>query len=67
MAVISAPPTGTVAGSSRSTVAKSSDPTVVQIMNIAIMNPTSPIRLTRNAFLPASALALSSNQNPMSK
>jgi hypothetical protein len=37
------------------------------MMNIAISTPKSPIRFIRNAFFPASALALSSNQNPISR
>ncbi len=35
--------------------------------NIAIRNPKSPMRLTMNAFLPASAFAFSLNQKPISK
>ena len=37
------------------------------IMNIATRNPKSPMRLTMNAFLPASAFAFSLNQKPMSR
>ena len=44
---------------------KVSVPSAFQRMNIAIRKPKSPIRLTMNAFLPASALALSWYQNPM--
>ena len=40
-------------------------PAAFQSMNMAIRNPTSPIRFTMNAFFPASALAFSVNQNPI--
>ena len=35
--------------------------------NIASRKPTSPTRLVTNAFLPATAAALRSNQNEMSR
>ena len=35
--------------------------------NIATRKPKSPIRFMMNAFLPASALALSANQKPISR
>ena len=47
--------------------AKSSVPSACQIRNIAIRKPKSPIRFMMNAFLPASALALSLNQKPISR
>ena len=48
-------------------VAKSSAPKARQTRNMAIMKPKSPIRFMMKAFLPASALALSLNQKPMSR
>ncbi|MND04745.1 hypothetical protein D3C83_251580 [compost metagenome] len=42
-------------------------PKFANIRNIATRNPKSPIRFTMNAFLPASAFALSLNQNPISR
>jgi hypothetical protein len=42
-------------------------PSVHQRMNIATSTPKSPTRLAMNAFLPASALAFSPNQKPISK
>ena len=38
-----------------------------QSRNIATRKPKSPMRFTMNAFLPASALALSLNQKPISR
>ena len=67
MAVITAPPTGSAARAAGSASTKLRLPTACHSMNIATRNPTSPIRLTMNAFLPASALAFSVNQNPMSR
>jgi hypothetical protein len=36
-------------------------------MNIATSRPKSPMRLTMNAFFPASAFTFSLNQNPISR
>src|SRR5450830_239322 len=66
MAVTTAPPIGNSAALA-ATVPKSSAPRLANIMNIATMKPKSPMRFTMNAFLPASALAFSENQNPMSR
>src|SRR3954462_3003319 len=49
------------------TFTKSSVPMFAKSMNIATRNPKSPMRLTMNAFFPASAFALSLNQNPISR
>ena len=42
-------------------------PMLANSRNIATRRPKSPMRLTMNAFLPASAFALSVNQKPMSR
>ena len=42
-------------------------PTFEKIRNIASMKPKSPTRLVTNAFLPATAAELRSNQNEMSR
>ena len=47
------------------TPTKSSRPMFANRMNIAIRNPKSPMRLTMNAFLPASAFAFSLYQKPI--
>ena len=52
---------------SGSTSANARDPNAEKIRNIAIMNPTSPMRLTTKAFLAALAYARSENQKPMSR
>ena len=49
------------------TPSKSSEPKFQNIRNIAIRKPKSPILLTMNAFLPASALAFSVNQKLIRK
>ena len=67
IAVAAAPPGRRAAGALVKTVSKSSDPRCVKMRNIATRNPKSPIRLTMNAFLPASALICSLNQKPMSR
>ncbi len=67
IAVAAAPPGRKAAGALVKTVSKSSDPRCVKMRNIATRNPKSPIRLTMNAFLPASALICSLNQKPMSR
>ena len=45
---------------------KTIDPVAIQTMRIPTMNPKSPTRLVRNAFLAASAAASRSNQCPIS-
>ena len=65
MSVISGPLVTNAAGAASKTFTKSNDPTARKIMNMANSNPKSPIRFMMNAFLPAVALASSSNQNPM--
>ena len=62
-----APSSAYVPAASRAIPLNSSVPTLVQSMNMAIRKPTSPIRLTMKAFFPASALALSLNQKPISR
>ncbi len=66
MVVISAPPNTNV-GATASSPRKSSVPKFANSRNIAIRNPKSPMRLTMNAFFPASALALVLNQNPINR
>ncbi len=46
---------------------KSSVPKVAKIASMPSMKPKSPMRLTRNAFLPASAAVCLRNQNPISR
>src|SRR3954466_2773965 len=67
MAVTVALPAGRIAGALATIPVNVSVPKECQIMNIATRNPKSPIRLTMNAFLPASALTLSLNQNPINR
>ena len=67
MAVTTAPPYVNVAGAAANTVAKSSAPTLLNSRNIAMRKPKSPMRLTMNAFFPASAFSRSLNQKPMSR
>jgi hypothetical protein len=66
IAVISAPPNAT-SPSAPATPVNVSVPKFANIRNIATRNPKSPIRFTTNAFFPASALAFSLNQNPISR
>ena len=49
------------------TASKSSVPSAWKIRNMPSRKPASPTRLVMNAFLPAAALAGSSNQNPISR
>src|SRR6266568_1621179 len=63
--VIAAPPAGRAPGAAANTGPKSSEPVAWKIRNIATRNPTSPMRLTMNAFFPASALTFSLNQKPI--
>ena len=67
MAVTTGPPVANAVAALGNTVAKSSDPVCQKISIMATRNPKSPIRLTMNAFLPASALIFSVNQNPISR
>ena len=67
MAVMTGPPTPKVVAAFGNTVPKSSEPVYQKINNMATRNPKSPIRLTMKAFLPASALICSVNQNPISR
>jgi hypothetical protein len=60
-------PTPSTAGAFSTMPVKVSVPSEFQIRNIATRKPKSPIRLTMNAFFPASALALSLNQKPISR
>ena len=64
--VTSAPPICTPAAASP-TPAKESVPKFANMRNIATRKPKSPMRLTMKAFFPASAFALSLNQNPISR
>ena len=67
MAVTRVPPTGRCAGAIAKTCRKSKLPKTRQMRNSATRNPKSPIRLTMKAYLPASALAFSVNQKPISR
>ncbi len=67
MSVTARLPGGNTPGARAKTVPKSSDPSVRNKRNIAIKNPTTPTRLTRNALSPASALIRSLNQNPIKR
>ena len=67
MAVTAGPPGVKSFGAWANSGWKSRDPVCAKIMSIATRNPTSPMRFTRNAFLPASALICSLNQNPISR
>ena len=67
IAVTIAPPGTSTSAARLLMVAKSSAPKACQTRNMAIMKPKSPIRFMMKAFLPASALALSPNQKPMSR
>ncbi len=65
--VMAAPPATNTCGAAEKTRSKSSDPVTVTSMNAPSMKPKSPMRLTMNAFFPASAAAGRSYQNPMSR
>jgi hypothetical protein len=65
MRVTIVPPAVSVSGASSAIRAKSRVPSSRHRRNIATRTPKSPIRFMMNAFLPASALALSLNQKPM--
>src|SRR3954471_2541201 len=43
------------------------EPTAENVRNVAIMKPKSPTRFVTNAFLPATAFGIFSNQNEMRK
>src|ERR671930_1317491 len=62
IAVTPAPPCANAVGAWLKTVPKSSEPVDQKIMNIATMNPKSPIRFMLNALRPALAFASSVNQ-----
>src|SRR2546428_12072417 len=62
IAVAAAPPGRKAAGALGKTVSKASDPRGVEMRNIATRNPKTPVRLTMNALLPASALIWAFNQ-----
>ena len=66
-AVMTGPPAGNAVAALGNTVPKSSEPVCQKINNIATRNPKSPMRLTMKAFLPASALICSLNQNPINR
>jgi hypothetical protein len=66
IAVTIAEPTGTAAAAS-ATGPNSSARKFHHIRNMATRKPKSPMRLTMNAFFPASALAFSVNQKPISR
>ena len=66
MAVTTAPPYSSPAAA-WAVPANVSVPVLANSRNMAIRNPKSPMRLTMNAFFPASAFAFSLNQNPMSR
>ena len=66
-AVTTALPPAKTAGAAWAISRKVRVPSAFQRMNIATRKPKSPIRLTMNAFLPASALAFSLNQKPISR
>src|SRR3989442_11090758 len=61
------PPATSTVGAWAKRVTKSSDPVDQKIMNIATMNPKSPMRFMMNALRPALAFASSLNQKPISK
>jgi hypothetical protein len=67
---VSAPPHAVSTGSSAAadaTARKSSVPKLTKTRNIPSRKPASPMRLTMNAFLPASVALGRSNQNPISR
>jgi hypothetical protein len=66
MAVAISAPTGSSPAAAL-TPPYESVPKLANIRNIATRNPKSPMRFTMNAFLPASALAFSLNQKPISR
>jgi len=65
--VIVVPPAVRAVGACAKTVSKSREPVAQKIMNIATMNPKSPMRFMMKALRPAFAFASSVNQNPMSR
>ena len=67
IAVIAAPPGASAVGACSNTVAKSSEPIDQKIMNMATMNPKSPMRFMMNALRPAVAFAASVNQKPINR
>src|SRR6185437_10239557 len=66
IAVTTGPPNSSAVAPERIAV-KSSVPRLANSRNMAMRKPVSPMRLTRNAFLPASAFTLSLNQKPTSR
>ena len=54
-------------GACLKTVSKSSEPVDQKIMNMATMNPKSPMRFMMKALRPASALVFSVNQKPINR
>ena len=62
IAVTKPPPYTNVFGAACMMSVKFRDPTAWKSRNIAIMKPTSPMRLTMKAFFPASAFSRSLNQ-----
>jgi hypothetical protein len=67
IAVTTEPPATSSVGASWAIRTKSSVPSSRHSRNIATSTPKSPIRFMMKAFLPASALAFSLNQNPISR
>ena len=67
IAVTVEPRATSAVGACRNTVSKSSEPVARKIMNIAIMNPKSPMRFMMNALRPAFAFAASLNQKPINR
>src|SRR6266536_1093789 len=67
IAVTAAPPGTRAVGACANTVPKSSEPVAQKIMNIATMNPKSPIRFMMNALRPALAFAASPYQKPINR
>ena len=65
IAVTAALPSGNRLRAFANTSVKFRLPACWKIRNMATRNPKSPTRLTMNAFLPASALICSVNQNPI--
>src|SRR5260370_14401445 len=67
IAVTTPPPATSVVLDRVKTSVKSSETKCWNRINIATRKPKSPMRLTMNAFLPASAFAFSVNQNPINR
>ena len=61
------PPATSAFGACVNTAPKSSEPVDQKIMNMATMNPKSPMRFMMNALRPAFAFCSSVNQKPISK